>query len=49
MSDKTAISTSDAPAPMPVFSQGVRKGNILQVSGQGSVDPSGEFVFTGDN
>ena len=49
MSDKTAISTTDAPAPMPVFSQGVRKGNILQVSGQGSVDPaSGEFVFTGD-
>ena len=35
MSDKTAVSTTDAPAPMPVFSQGVRKGNILQVSGQG--------------
>jgi len=49
MSDKTAVSTTDAPAPMPVFSQGVRKGNILQVSGQGSVDPaSGEFVNTGD-
>jgi reactive intermediate/imine deaminase len=49
MSDKTVISTTDAPTPMPVFSQGVRKGNILQVSGQGSVDPAnGEFVFTGD-
>ncbi|MGW6281158.1 RidA family protein [Kribbella sp. NPDC055071] len=49
MSDKTVISTTDAPTPMPVFSQGVRKGNILQVSGQGSVDPaSGQFVFTGD-
>ncbi|MFK4090361.1 RidA family protein [Kribbella sp. NPDC020789] len=49
MSDKTAVSTTDAPAPMPVFSQGVRKGNILQVSGQGSVDPAtGEFVFVGD-
>ena len=49
MSDKTAVSTTDAPAPMPVFSQGVRKGNILQVSGQGSVDPaSGDFVFAGD-
>jgi reactive intermediate/imine deaminase len=34
---------------MPVYSQGVRKGNILQVSGQGSVDPAtGDFVFTGD-
>ncbi|TDO50409.1 reactive intermediate/imine deaminase [Kribbella sp. VKM Ac-2571] len=49
MSDKTAVSTTDAPPPMPVFSQGVRKGNILQVSGQGSVDPaSGDFVFKGD-
>jgi len=49
MSDKTVISTTDAPAPMPVFSQGVRKGNLLQVSGQGSVDPeSGQFVFEGD-
>src|SRR3954452_12300314 len=49
MSDKTAVSTTDAPPPMPVFSQGVRKGNILQVSGQGSVDPAtGEFVSTGD-
>jgi reactive intermediate/imine deaminase len=49
MSDKTAVSTTDAPAPMPVFSQGVRKGNILQVSGQGSVDPAtGDFVFEGD-
>lgn len=49
MSDKSAVSTTDAPPPMPVFSQGVRKGNILQVSGQGSVDAaSGEFVFAGD-
>jgi reactive intermediate/imine deaminase len=49
MSDKTAVSTTEAPAPMPVYSQGVRKGNILQVSGQGSVDPAtGEFVSTGD-
>ncbi|TCO14807.1 reactive intermediate/imine deaminase [Kribbella steppae] len=49
MSDKTAVSTTDAPAPLPVYSQGVRKGNILQVSGQGSVDPAtGEFVFTDD-
>ncbi|MEV6288303.1 RidA family protein [Kribbella sp. NPDC051770] len=49
MSDKTAVSTTDAPAPMPVFSQGVRKGNLLQVSGQGSVDPAtGQFVNEGD-
>ncbi|WP_433162489.1 RidA family protein [Kribbella sp. CA-247076] len=49
MSDKTAVFTTDAPAPMPVYSQGVRKGNLLQVSGQGSVDPAtGEFVFGDD-
>lgn len=49
MSEKTVISTPDAPAPMPVFSQGVRKGGILQVSGQGSVDPAtGQFVHEGD-
>jgi reactive intermediate/imine deaminase len=49
MSDKTVVSTTDAPAPMPVFSQGVRKGNILQVSGQGSVEPgTNEFVAEGD-
>ena len=46
---KTAISTPNAPAPMPVFGQGVRKGGLLQVSGQGSVDPAtGSFVGEGD-
>ncbi|HEU4947059.1 MAG TPA: RidA family protein [Kribbella sp.] len=49
MSDKTAVSTPDAPAPAHSYSQGVRKGGMLQVSGQGSVDPaSGDFVHSGD-
>ncbi|WP_432540685.1 RidA family protein [Kineococcus sp. SYSU DK002] len=49
MSTRTAITTSEAPAPMPMFSQGVRKGPLLQVSGQGPVDPaSGEYLFPGD-
>jgi reactive intermediate/imine deaminase len=49
MSDKTRISTDDAPAPAHTFSQGVRKGNILQVSGQGPVDPaSSEYLYPGD-
>lgn len=48
-SPKTAISTTGAPAPAPVFSQGVRRGPILQVSGQGPVDPaSGEYLNPGD-
>ena len=42
---KTAIVTSDAPRPAASYSQAVRKGNILQVAGQGPADPAtGEFV-----
>jgi len=48
-SAKTEIRTDGAPAPMPMFSQGVRKGPILQVSGQGGEDPAtGEYVAPGD-
>jgi 2-iminobutanoate/2-iminopropanoate deaminase len=50
MSDpKTEIRTDGAPTPLPVFSQGVRKGPILQVSGQGPQDPAtGEYLHPGD-
>ena len=49
MTDRTAISTTDAPAPAHTFSQGVRKGNFVQVSGQGPVDPAtNEYLFPGD-
>ncbi|GAA4105026.1 RidA family protein [Actinomadura miaoliensis] len=49
MSDKTEIRTDGAPAPAWVFSQGVRKGPLLQVSGQGPQDPStGEYLHPGD-
>ncbi|HEY1487338.1 MAG TPA: Rid family detoxifying hydrolase [Micromonosporaceae bacterium] len=45
---KTAISTPDAPAPVASYSQAVRKGPILQVAGQGPVDPAtGQFVGPG--
>jgi 2-iminobutanoate/2-iminopropanoate deaminase len=37
---KTAIVTSEAPAPVASYSQAVRKGNILQVAGQGPTDPA---------
>lgn len=37
---KTAITTADAPAPVASYSQAVQKGNILQVAGQGPVDPA---------
>lgn len=46
---KTRIETTDAPAPAHTFSQGVRKGPILQVSGQGPMDPvSGVYIALGD-
>lgn len=49
MTDKTAILSPDAPAPAHTFSQGVRKGPILQVSGQGPVDAAtNEYLHSGD-
>ncbi|SDE66749.1 RidA family protein [Auraticoccus monumenti] len=46
---KRALRTDDAPAPAFTFSQGVVKGNLLQVSGQGPQDPeTGEYLFPGD-
>ncbi|MGJ4845663.1 MULTISPECIES: RidA family protein [unclassified Leifsonia] len=49
MTDRTAISTTDAPAPAHTFSQGVKRGPFVQVSGQGPVDPAtNEYLFPGD-
>ena len=46
---RTAVTTTDAPTPAHTFSQGVRKGPLLQVSGQGPVDPvSNEYLHPGD-
>jgi reactive intermediate/imine deaminase len=48
-STKTVVRTDAAPAPAHTFSQGVRKGGLLQVSGQGAVDPAtGEYIGAGD-
>jgi reactive intermediate/imine deaminase len=49
MTPRTALTTTEAPAPAHTFSQGVRKGPLLQVSGQGPVDPvSNEYLHPGD-
>lgn len=49
MTDRTAVTTTDAPAPAHTFSQGVRRGPFVQVSGQGPVDPAtNEYLFPGD-
>lgn len=45
MTLKHRVETTLAPPPRPEFSQGVRKGPLLQVSGQVAVDPAtGEYV-----
>jgi 2-iminobutanoate/2-iminopropanoate deaminase len=49
MTDKIAILTENAPAPAHSFSQAVRKGPFIQISGQGPVDPTtNEYIHRGD-
>ncbi|WP_214411586.1 RidA family protein [Sphaerisporangium fuscum] len=49
MAEKTAIVTDGAPTPAWSYSQGVRRGSLVQVSGQGPQDPAtGEFLHLGD-
>lgn len=49
MTSRIRLETAAAPAPAPFMSQGIRKGSIVQVTGQGPVDPtSGEFVGEND-
>jgi reactive intermediate/imine deaminase len=45
---KTEIRTDDAPTPVAAFTQGVRKGGVVQVAGQVGIDPgTGQVVGTG--
>lgn len=47
MSEVERISIEDAPSPKGAYSQVVRAGNFLYVSGQGPIDPATqEFVFS---
>jgi len=49
LTDKTAVRSADAPAPAHTFSQGVRKGPFVQISGQGPVDAAtNEYLHPGD-
>lgn len=46
---RTAVHTTAAPAPAHTFSQGVRQGGLLQVSGQGPMDPeTNQYIALGD-
>jgi reactive intermediate/imine deaminase len=49
MNDKAEVRTRNAPAPAAAYSQGVRKGSILQISGQVAADPTtNKLVHIGD-
>lgn len=49
MSEKKVVRTENAPAPAPVFSQGIQKGGFFQVSGQGPMDPeTNQYIGEGD-
>jgi reactive intermediate/imine deaminase len=46
---KRIVTTEGAPAPAHTFSQGVAKGGLLQVSGQGPMDPeTNQYIGAGD-
>jgi 2-iminobutanoate/2-iminopropanoate deaminase len=45
---RTAISTQDAPQAIGPYSQAIRAGNLLFVSGQGHLDPATGALVTGD-
>ena len=47
MLDKNAISTDQAPAALGPYSQGVRVGDTLYVSGQVPLDPASGAVVSG--
>lgn len=47
-SSMEALQTDDAPASIGPFSQGIRDGNTVYVSGQGPVDPDTDEVVGGD-
>jgi 2-iminobutanoate/2-iminopropanoate deaminase len=45
---RNAISTKDAPQAIGPYSQGIRAGNMLFLSGQGHLDPDTGALVTGD-
>jgi len=45
---RNAISTPDAPQAIGPYSQGIRAGNLMFVSGQGHLDPATGALIEGD-
>jgi 2-iminobutanoate/2-iminopropanoate deaminase len=46
--EKKIVNTSKAPAPIGPYSQAVRAGNLLFISGQVAIDPATNNVIEGD-
>lgn len=44
---KEAISTTNAPAALGPYSQGIRLGNIIFTAGQGPIDPATQKIVPG--
>jgi len=48
MDNKTVVKTNAAPAPIGPYSQAIRSGNTLYVSGQIALDPQSNELVSGD-
>ena len=48
MSAKAQVQTDRAPAPAAAYSQGVRKGSVVQISGQVAIDPETDELVHSD-
>jgi reactive intermediate/imine deaminase len=49
MSPKARVQTDRAPAPAAAYSQGVRKGSVVQISGQVAIDPETDELVHSDD
>ena len=49
MSPKAQVQTDKAPPPAAAYSQGVRKGSMVQISGQVAIDPETDELVRSDD
>jgi reactive intermediate/imine deaminase len=49
MSSKAQVQTDKAPPPAAAYSQGVRKGPVVQISGQVAIDPETDELVHADD
>ena len=49
MSPKTQVQTDRAPAPAAAYSQGVRNGSVVQISGQVAIAPETDELVHSDD